>query len=158
MSRTVIVTGGTGYIGSHIARAFSELEHDQVLIVDADTIIHPDTPNFFLQTNGKFSVVVNNGCYEWTTRSIQCWGDALFPNQPKIKTWNYFNGGFQITNKTHKPFYDKVKNFYLTNIDTINQWDAQIKAGTDQTIINYLTQQFDVDVNYLPECYNLQDL
>jgi len=134
------------------------IDYDQVLIVDADTIIHPDTPNFFLETNGKFSVVVNNGCYEWTIRSIQRWGDALFPNQPKIKTWNYFNSGFQITNKTHKPFYDKVKNFYLTNIDTINQWDAQIKAGTDQTLINYLTQLFNVDVNYLPECYNLQDL
>ena len=25
----------------------SEIEYDQVLIVDADTIIHPDTPNFF---------------------------------------------------------------------------------------------------------------
>lgn len=134
------------------------IDYDQVLIVDADTIIHPDAPNFFLETNGKFSVVVNNGCYEWTTRSIQRWGDALFPMQPKIKTWEYFNGGFQITNKSHKPFYDKVKNFYLTNIDTINQWNDQIKAGTDQTIINYLTQLFDVDVNYLPECYNLQDL
>lgn len=134
------------------------IDYDQVLIVDADTIIHPDTPNFFLQTEGKFSVVVNNGCYEWTTRSIKRWGDALFPDQPKIKTWEYFNGGFQITNKTHKPFYDKVKNFYVSNIDTINQLNDQIKAGTDQTIINYLTKLFDVEVKYLPECYNLQDL
>ncbi len=134
------------------------IEYDQVLIVDADTIIHPDAPNFFNETNGKFSVVVNNGCYEWTTRSIQRWGDALFPDQPKIKTWKYFNGGFQITNKTHKPFYDKVKNFYLQHIETINQLNDQIKAGTDQTIINYLTQLFNVDINYLPECYNLQDM
>lgn len=134
------------------------IEYDQVLIVDADTIIHPNTPNFFLQTDGKFSVVVNNGCYEWTTRSIKRWGDALFPDQSKIKPWQYFNGGFQITNKTHKEFYDKVKNFYVSNIDTINQLNDQIKAGTDQTIINYLTQLYDVDVKYLPECYNLQDL
>ena len=134
------------------------IDYDQVLIVDADTIIHPDAPNFFEETDGKFCVVVNNGCYEWTTRSIQNWGDALFPTQPKIKPWKYFNGGFQITNKTHRPFYDKVKDFYLTNINTINQLNDQIKAGTDQTIINYLTQLFQIEVNYLPECYNLQDL
>jgi hypothetical protein len=134
------------------------IDYDQVLIVDADTIIHPEAPNFFHETNGKFSVVVNNGCYEWTTRSITQWGNALFPDQPKIKTWKYFNGGFQITNKTHKPFYDKVKEYYLTNIDKINMLSAQIKAGTDQTIINYLCQINNIDINYLPECYNLQDL
>ena len=59
----------------------NQIEYDQVLIVDADTIIHPDCPNFFNLTKGKFSVVVNNGCYEWVTRSINDWGKALFQNQ-----------------------------------------------------------------------------
>ena len=81
------------------------IDYDQVLIVDADTIIHPDTPNFFNETDDKFGVVVNNGCYEWVTRSIRDWGNALFPNEPKVKPWKYFNGGFQITNKSHIPFY-----------------------------------------------------
>lgn len=34
MSKKVIVTGGCGYIGSHVARAFKELNGDQVLIID----------------------------------------------------------------------------------------------------------------------------
>jgi len=34
MNRTIIVTGGCGYIGSHIARAFHELEGDRVYVID----------------------------------------------------------------------------------------------------------------------------
>ena len=134
------------------------IDYEQVLVVDADTIIHPNCPNFFKETNNEFGVVINNGCYEWVTRSVDAWGKALFPNQPKVKTWEYFNGGFQITSKKHIPFYNKVKDYYLNNIDQINQLGEQIKAGTDQTIINYLTNNFETKKTYLPECYNLQDL
>ena len=136
----------------------NEVEYEQVLIVDADTIIHPDCPNFFNETEGKFGVVVNNGCYEWTTRSIKQWGDNLFPNEPQVKPWKYFNGGFQITNKKHIPFYKLVQDYYLNNINQINVLTKQIKAGTDQTIINYLTQQNNINTIYMPEAYNLQDL
>ncbi len=136
----------------------NKVEYNQVLIVDADTIIHPNCPNFFNKTEGKFGVVVNNGCYEWVTRSIKQWGDALFLNEPKVKPWEYFNGGFQITNKEHIPFYKKVQEYYTLNINEINKLNEQIKAGTDQTIINYLTNLYKVKKHYLPECYNLQDL
>ena len=68
----------------------NKVEYDQVLIVDADTIIHPNTPNFFKESNNKFGVVVNNGCYEWVTRSINNWGDGLFPNEPKVKPYNIY--------------------------------------------------------------------
>ena len=136
----------------------NEIEYNQILLVDADTIIHPECPNFFKETNNKFGVTIVNGCYEWVTRSIKQWGNTLFPNEQKIKTWNYFNGGFQITNKKHIPFYDKVKEYYTTNIDTINNLSEQIKAGTDQTVINYLTQQMSIDTIHMCESYNLQDL
>jgi len=136
----------------------NNIDYDQVLVVDADTIVHPNCPNFFNETKGEFSVVLNNGCYEWVTRSIGEWGRCMFPDQPKVKTWEYFNGGFQITSKKHIPFYDKVKDYYTTNINQINQLGEQIKAGTDQTIINYLTNKLGIKKTYLPECYNLQDL
>lgn len=142
----------------HDILEFNGFEYDQVLVIDADTIIHPDTPNFFNETDGKFCVVVNNGCYEWTTRSIEQWGNALFPTQPKVKPWEYFNGGFQITSKSHRDFYNKVKDFYVQNVDYINKLASEIKAGTDQTIINYLTKLYGIETKILPECYNLQDL
>jgi len=136
----------------------NEIDYDQILIVDADTIIHPNSPNFFNETNGEFSVVLNNGCSEWLTRSIRDWGNSLFPDEPKVKPWKYFNGGFQITSKKHKEFYNIVKEYYTNNQITILNLANKIKAGTDQTIINYLTQRENIKVNYLPECYNLQDL
>lgn len=142
----------------HDILEYNNINYDQVLIVDADTIIHPSTPNFFLETENKFSVVVNNGCYEWVTRSIREWGTNLFPEEEYIKPWNYFNGGFQITNKLHKHFYKQVQNFYLENSILISKLSGIIKAGTDQTIINYLSKIHNVEKKLLPECYNLQDL
>ena len=120
----------------------SNIEYDQVLVVDADTIIHPDCPNFFNQTN----------------RSIKEWGDNLFKGKDRVMLWEYFNGGFQITSKDQIPFYNFVKDYYTKNHNTIYDLSAKIKAGTDQTIINYLAKEFGEDINYLPECYNLQDL
>lgn len=136
----------------------NNIDYDQVLMVDADTIINPDCPNFFNETTNKFSVVLNNGCYEWTTRSIDSWGNFLFKNKEKVKPWKYFNGGFIIGNKSLKNIFDEIKNFYFNNINQIKELTDQIKAGTDQTVVNYLINNLNIDVNYLPECYNLQDL
>ena len=136
----------------------NNIDYKQVLIVDADTIIHPDSPNFFNLTQGKFSVVLNNGCYEWVTRSIKNWGQSLFPDDIQLKPWEYFNGGFQITSKEHIPFYNFVKEFYQTNAFIVKTLAEKIKAGTDQTVVNYLAKKFGIEVNFLPEAYNLQDM
>lgn len=135
----------------------NNINYDQVLMVDADTIVHPNCPNFFNETHNKFSAIINNGCYEWTNRSIREWR-KIFPDEPIVPTWKYINGGFIIGNKSVKHIYDTIKDFYLKNIDLINTLTKEIKAGTDQTIINYLIQQNSFEINYLSECYNLQDL
>lgn len=133
------------------------IDYDQVLMVDADTIVHPNCPNFFNETNNKFSAVLNNGCYEWTCRSIKGW-KSIFPNQSDVYPWKYINGGFIIGGKSTKSIYNTIKNFYTDNIDEIDRLTSKIKAGTDQTIINYILQSNKIDINYLSECYNLQDL
>ena len=115
----------------------NKIDYDQVLIVDADTIVHPDCPNFFNETNHEYSAVVNNGCYEWVTRSIKDWGNSLFPQDPLVKSYNYFNTGFVIVNKKHKPFFDIVKKLYLERGEEIKILRDRIKASTDQTIVNF---------------------
>ena len=50
----------------------SGVDYDQILMVDADTIVHPNCPNFFDETEGKYCGVMNDGDYEWVWRSIVC--------------------------------------------------------------------------------------
>jgi lipopolysaccharide biosynthesis glycosyltransferase len=136
----------------------NDIDYDQVLIVDADTIVHPECPNFFKETNHNYSAVINNGCYEWTTRSIKGWGDAMFPNEPLVKPYNYFNTGFVIVNKKHKPFFDEIKELYLNRGEEIKHYRDTIKASTGQTMVNFMLQKNNIEVTKLSEGYNLQDL
>ena len=136
----------------------NDIDYDQVLIVDADTIVHPNCPNFFKETNHNYSAVVNNGCYEWVTRSIREWGKAMFPNEPLVKSYNYFNTGFVIANKKHKPFFNEIKELYLNRGDEIKHYRDTIKASTGQTMVNFMLQKNNIEVTKLSEGYNLQDL
>ena len=136
----------------------NDIDYDQILIVDADTIVHPDCPNFFEETNHNYSAVVNNGCYEWVTRSVREWGKAMFPNQPLVKPHDYFNTGFVVVNKKHKPFFDEIKDLYLNRGEEIKHYRDTIKASTGQTVVNFMLQKNNIEVTKLSEEYNLQDL
>ncbi len=135
----------------------NNIDYEQILMVDADTIVHPNCPNFFEETDGKYCGVRVDGCYEWVLRSIRGFGDKLFDGM-RIHPWNYINGGFQIVNENHKSFFNAMKSYYEENSDKIIRTIDELKCGTDQTIVNYMLQKEEVDVKYLPSCYNLQDL
>ena len=136
----------------------NDIHYNQVLMVDADTIVHPDCPNFFNQTKGKYAGVMTDGCYEWVNRSVTNYHDYLFPKQNKLSTWEYINGGFQISNKNHKKFYKKVTDFYWENKDKLIYAQKTFLVGTDQTPINYLLKKYNVEVEMLPVCFNVQDM
>jgi len=135
----------------------NDIKYNQVLMVDADTIVHPDCPNFFKETENKYCGVMNDGCYEWVNRSISGFGDELF-NGKRIKPWKYINGGFQIVNNSHKQFFMDMIKYYWENSDKIINTIGKLKTATDQTIINFLLTEHNIDVKILPPCYNLQDL
>ena len=136
----------------------NEIDYDQILLVDADTIVHPDCPNFFELTNHEYSAVVNNGSFEWVKRSVEQYSELMFDNEIPFNIWEYINCGFQIVNKKHKSFFEFVTKYYHDNQKLIQESIEKVKAGTDQTIINFLLRQQDIKINYLPVCYNLQDL
>ena len=133
----------------------NNIKYNQVLMVDCDTIINPNTPNFFEMTDNKYSAVLDNGCWEWTGRSLRHYKD-LFDNF-EIERGLYFNGGFQIVNENHKQFFDEVLDFYFTNQDILIE---KQKSGlsTDQTPINYLIQTKGIEINLLPQTYNLHHM
>ena len=142
----------------------NEIDYDQVLIIDADTIVHPDCPNFFERTNHKYTAVVNNGCFEWVTRSINAWGHFMFSDMEKPKVWEYFNTGFIIANKKHKPFFKTIQEFYLENVERLfeirnnEKYDGLPIPGVGQTCVNFLVKKHDIKMTYLPERFNLTDL
>ena len=132
----------------------NNVEYDKVLMVDCDTIVHPDTPNFFDLVTG-YGAVTDFGCWEWTARSIRHYSD-LFDNF-KIDRGNYFNGGFQIVSKKHKEFFKLVLEFYITNKNTLLE-KQKAGLGTDQTCVNYLAQMSGISLDILPPTFNLHSL
>jgi lipopolysaccharide biosynthesis glycosyltransferase len=131
------------------------VQYDQVLMVDSDTIVHPDTPNFFEFTERKYVGVLDLGCWEWTGRSLRHYKEMF--DGYKLDRGMYFNGGFQIVNESHKEFFDKVLDFYNKNQSTLVE-KQKSGLGTDQTPINYLVQTSGIDLKLFPSTYNLHHM
>ena len=135
----------------------SDVDYDQVLIVDADTLIHPDSPNVFDLTEHKFCAVHNYGSYDWVCRSIENYKKHVFPDVD-LTPFDYFNSGVIICNKTHKEFYSKVQQLYNDNAELFRQMQDGYGVGTDQPVLNFMVQQENVDYKKLPYEWNMQDL
>ena len=135
-----------------------ELTDDQqIALVDADMVIHPDCPNFFEHTDMKWSGVLNNGSYEWVVRSINGYADLMFDGK-RINPWEYINNGLVIFNNKHKEFIKSITDFYWEHQDEIIDSYDKIRCSTDQTIINYLRVLGGIETIYLQDRFNLQDL
>jgi predicted O-methyltransferase YrrM len=130
---------------------------DQVLMVDTDTIVHPDCPNFFEMSDNKYVGVHNEGSYDWIFRSIENYSKHIFDGQ-MIEWWKYINGGFQIVNNTHRQFFQNIINFYFTNQDNLIKLQDTYHTGTDQTPLNFLIQSQNIDLKLLPYEFNMCDL
>jgi len=136
----------------------NEIEYDQVLVVDADTIVHPDCPNFFEETDRKFCSVPSEGCYEWAGRAINGYSKMFFDCEDYIKIYEFFMTGFVIVNKDHKEFFDKVFAWYDENQQEILDSYDKLQTGSDITLVNLLRKKFDVDIKYLPKQYSVEAL
>lgn len=133
----------------------NNINYDQILMVDSDTIVNPDTPNFFELTDRKYCGVVDMGCWEWTGRSIRHYKDIF--DGYNIDRGYYINCGFQIVNETHKDFFNLVLDFYQKNQKILVE-KQKSGLGTDQTPVNYLIQMYGIETNILPPTYNLGHL
>jgi|TARA_R110001606_G_scaffold382039_1_gene543575 hypothetical protein len=135
----------------------NKIDYDQILIVDADTIIHPKAPNIFELTDNKFCAVHNFGSYDWVCRSIENYKKHLFP-KVDIPLFEYFNSGVIICNKSHKEFYQKIINYYLDNQKNITTLQNTYHVGTDQPILNFFIQKDKIDYKQLGYEWNMQNM
>ena len=137
----------------------SDIEYDQVLVIDADTIVHPDTPNFFNLTEHKLTAVHNEGCYDWIIRSMENYHKHMFSDTPlSFHFWEYINCGFMIFNKNHKDFLKEFLNFYHYNKEHIVKLQETYYVGTDQPVFNHFLRKKDIEYKLLPYEFNMCDL
>ena len=135
----------------------NNIQYDQILSVDADTIVHPDCPNFFEMTDRKMCGVHNEGSYDWIIRSIENYGKYFF-NGHIMDFWKYIDCGFVIINETHRDFFTQVTDFYNENAELLRKVEKEWHAGTDQTPVNFLIEDKGVDFKWLPYEYNMCDM
>ena len=135
----------------------NNIEYDQILMVDADTIVHPECPNFFEMTDRKMCGVHNEGSYDWIIRSIENYGKYFF-NGHILDFWKYIDCGFLIVNETHRNFYTQVIDFYNENDKLLKQVEKEWNAGTDQTPVNILIEEQCVDFKWFPYEFNMCDM
>ena len=87
---------------------------DQVAMIDIDTMIKPDCPNFFLETDGKMGVVLDGCSVNWMQNAINGYRE-FFP-EVLLHWWEFFFAGYVVVNHRHAGFFDQITNFYLENI------------------------------------------
>jgi hypothetical protein len=133
------------------------IDYENVLMVDADTFVHPECPNFFNMMDDSYVGVHNYGSYDWIIRSIEIYQKYFFQDI-NLPFYEYINGGFQVFNKKHKQFFQDVLNFYFTNKDNLLTIQNKFGVGTDQTPINFLLRKHNVDLKLLPHEYNMCDM
>jgi hypothetical protein len=132
----------------------NEIESDQTLIVDADTIVHPDCPNFFNETEGKYCLVHDDGSYDWILRGMEHYSKYVYDGA-WFDFWKYGNSGFQIVNNTHREFFNYMREFYLENSNIIRRIQDTYGIGTDQTPLNYNLNLKNIPVKLLSYKYNM---
>ena len=136
----------------------NDIEYDQVLVVDADSIVHPDCPNFFEMTDNKFTSVLTDGDFEWMNRAINGYSKMFFDKEFCIPSYEFFMTGFVIINKTHKEFFDKVFDFYEKNRQKIIDSYDILLTGSDITLMNCMRKEFGLEMNLLPRQFGMMDM
>ena len=135
----------------------NEIEYDNVALVDIDTMVHWDCPNFFEEANGEFGAIQDRFFIEWTHNSIKGYQD-MWPDT-KFDWTTYFNCGFIVLNKKHKEWCKSVTDFYYENqLELRTRQHQTVKKGSDQTPINYMIRASEHPINFLDERFNLQQL
>ena len=135
----------------------NNIEYDQVCYVDADTIPHPDCPNFFEMSEHKLCGAQFDASWDWALRSMENYSKYAFEgyNMPWYK---YIDSGFWIANKKHKELFKSLIEFYWLNKDLLIQIEQKFKVGTDQTPFNLWIHKHETDFKLLPYEYNMVDL
>ena len=136
----------------------SEIDYNRVLVVDNDTIVHPNCPNFFeVVPEEKIGVVFDDSNFDWTIRSTDAYHHHVFSQFNRFDTFEYFNSGFLVLSRLHKEVYSKVIDFLGSNYNALNEVQKKYGVGRDQTPLNFLLREYS-NLKFLSKKFNCQSL
>lgn len=134
----------------------NNIEYNQVALVDVDTMIHWEAPNFFEETNNRISACIDNDNVGWVLESIKGYS-RFFPNITLDWT-SYFNCGMVVINESHKELCNSILKFRMDNDEILTSLQKTLRKGTDQTPVNYLVKDNGFEINLLNKKWNLTHL
>lgn len=148
------------------------IEFDQVAQVDYDTYPTDVCGDFFQLTDNKFAAVLDTGWLPALNRITRTFAQYYFPDTV-VTVDDYFNAGMIVYNASHKPHFEKIREFYIkeyhkyrTNTKPEGMTDSAFATfqemlsgvnmtGDDQTLLNIVLRQDKCDVKLLPRSYNM---
>lgn len=164
-AEVVVLEEPFGNIEPHWYKAFpfqlldhSEINYQRIAVVDNDTIVHPNCPNFFDEVKeDEIGVVLDDTNFDWTIRSTDAYHKHVFEEFDRFDTFEYFNSGFLVLSKQHKKAYESVITFMKENYEKLNWVQEKYGVGRDQTPLNFLLRKY-AKVKHLSKRFNCQGL
>jgi hypothetical protein len=156
---------GTEKLAAHLQKYFAfevlkrnKIDFDQVAIVDADTMIKWDCPNFFNISKSSFRAVLDDELPKWVIASLATY-QFLFP-KTNVVWWEYFNSGVMILNKNHGSLLSEFLTFMAAKEKEIAgiHSGVDLRAGFDQTLFNFFLKGKKMKISYLPKIFNFYHL
>ena len=136
----------------------NNIDYDQVLYVDSDTIVTDTAPNIFEFTEHKFCAIRNIGDMDWILRSIENYSKYMFDGF-MFPYYKYFNSGVMVFNEKHNDFFKSLQTFYHERQQQIVQMQDTFGVGTDQPVFNmFVNKYLNDDYKILPYEWNAQDM
>jgi hypothetical protein len=133
-------------------------KYEKIALVDFDTLVHWDAPNFFNLYDDEFCGVLENESLFWIQNSLNAFRNNFKElENVKITLSEYINGGILFFHKSHKNFFEKLKEFYITNKSTFDNWNVP-NTGKEQTILNLYLKKENVRKKYLDFRFNTMRL
>ena len=113
----------------------NKIDYNQVLIVDNNTIIHPECPNFFKKTDGKYCIVPDETNYNEIIKGMGFLIDKIFKKED-FPFYECGNTGFQIVNKNHKKLFG-----LMTPLPSMKRTFKPNKMNYKQNMTLWITQE-----------------
>ena len=104
----------------------------------------------------KYTVTNTEGSMDWVCRSLENYGKHIF--EDTFPLHKYFNAGFQVVNKIHRPLFNELHEFYEVHRDRILWMQSNFAVGTDQPLINYIVNLSGMEMKFLHYQYCMADL